>query len=267
MYVIDICDDIVYLFRMHDRQNIEVFHLLFLDWLGRKLDKASYALKGGCNLRFFFGSIRYSEDIDLDIGLQEPAHALCDRVNGILEGQPFRQTLLARGIEIEHITEAKQTETVQRWKVGILTDVTERPLPTKIEFSRRGLDAGRRFEHVDPGVTAPYCLGPILTNHYDTMTATRQKLAALQSRKVPQARDVFDLHLLRSAGADIGRAAREAGLSLSDLESRVMCLTYGLFAGQVLAYLPAGELDRHADPAVWDRMVLSVAEAIQEAPP
>ena len=46
---------------MHILQQIEYierFHLLFLAQLGQKLDKRFYALKGGCNLRFFFKSIR-----------------------------------------------------------------------------------------------------------------------------------------------------------------------------------------------------------------
>ena len=46
---------------MHTLQQIgyiERFHLLFLAQLGQKLDKRFYALKGGCNLRFFFKSIR-----------------------------------------------------------------------------------------------------------------------------------------------------------------------------------------------------------------
>ena len=30
-------------------------------------DKSLIALKGGCNLRFYFASIRYSEDIDFDV--------------------------------------------------------------------------------------------------------------------------------------------------------------------------------------------------------
>jgi hypothetical protein len=46
---------------------VELFHLLFLDQLGRKLDKRVYALKEGYNLRFFMKSIRYSEDMDIDI--------------------------------------------------------------------------------------------------------------------------------------------------------------------------------------------------------
>ena len=49
------------------KEYIEIFHLIFLRHLENKLDKTLYSLKGGCNLRFFFKSIRYSEDIDFDI--------------------------------------------------------------------------------------------------------------------------------------------------------------------------------------------------------
>jgi len=48
------------------RQRVELFHLVFLRALVAKgEDKALFCLKGGCNLRFYFESIRYSEDIDL----------------------------------------------------------------------------------------------------------------------------------------------------------------------------------------------------------
>ncbi len=255
----------MYLYCMNDRQYIELFHLLFLDWIGRKLNKASYVLKGGCNLRFFFRSIRYSEDIDIDVNAEEPVYSLREKVNGILQGKPFRQTLLAQGIELEHITESKQTETVQRWKLGLLIKTLERLLPTKIEFSRRGLvDSGVRFEPVDYEVTALYRLAPVLVNHYDGIVATRQKFEALQSRKAPQARDVFDLYLLRSVGVDIGKIAQDAGFSLSSLQSRVMDITHKIFVGQVLAYLPPAEQDRYSDSDVWDTIVLSLVADIQE---
>jgi hypothetical protein len=45
----------------------ELFHLAFLRALARKIPASSFAVKGGSNLRFFFSSDRYSEDIDLDI--------------------------------------------------------------------------------------------------------------------------------------------------------------------------------------------------------
>lgn len=49
------------------RQAIELFHLVFLRALvAKNEDRALVSLKGGCNLRFYFGSVRYSEDIDFD---------------------------------------------------------------------------------------------------------------------------------------------------------------------------------------------------------
>ena len=88
---------------------IERFHLLFLARLGQKLDKRFYALKGGCNLRFFFKSMRYSEDMDLDVQTI-PVNGLRGRVAGILKSAPFLQALAVHGMNIEHVTEAKQTE-------------------------------------------------------------------------------------------------------------------------------------------------------------
>lgn len=49
------------------RQLREVFHLIFLGQLLRVSDPTLYVLKGGTNLRFFFHSPRYSEDMDIDV--------------------------------------------------------------------------------------------------------------------------------------------------------------------------------------------------------
>ena len=69
---------------------IEIFHLLFLDQLGRRLDKNHYTLNGGCNLRFFLKSIHYSQDLDL--GLQTVGQqTLKKAVDQILESSPFHQ--------------------------------------------------------------------------------------------------------------------------------------------------------------------------------
>ena len=102
------------------RQYVELFHLLFVSQLVRKLDKRFYALKGGCNMRFFFKSPRYSEDIDLDVhGIS--VDVLRTKVNSILNSKPFTDILQVRDIEIEHITEHEQTEATQR---GITTNIS-----------------------------------------------------------------------------------------------------------------------------------------------
>ena len=58
--------------QLSDRQAVELFHLLFLRTLLAGPEKTHIVLKGGCNLRFFFGSARYSEDIDFDVAVIAP---------------------------------------------------------------------------------------------------------------------------------------------------------------------------------------------------
>ena len=65
---------------LNPKQSVEIFHLILLGDIGRKLDKQKWALKGGCNLRFFFRSPRYSDDMDLDVrGV--PVDVLREKVN------------------------------------------------------------------------------------------------------------------------------------------------------------------------------------------
>lgn len=45
----------------------EVFHLEFLRYLAADMPTGFWALKGGVNLRLFFRSIRYSEDMYIDV--------------------------------------------------------------------------------------------------------------------------------------------------------------------------------------------------------
>ena len=65
--------------KLGDIQAVEQFHLLFLAHFGARVDKKLYCLKGGCNLRFFWKSIRYSEDIDFDV--HTIARSLCKKTS------------------------------------------------------------------------------------------------------------------------------------------------------------------------------------------
>lgn len=90
---------------------IEIFHLLFLRAFGARVDKALFALKGGCNLRFFLKSIRYSEDMDLDIQTMSVG-TLRNNVSRLLDAASFAQALRAHGIEIVRTSLPKQTNTL-----------------------------------------------------------------------------------------------------------------------------------------------------------
>src|SRR5476651_58705 len=86
-----------------ERQAIELFHLVFVAHLGRRVDKALFAIKGGCNLRFYCRSIRYSEDIDFDIRTMGTA-TLANHVDSLLTAPAFTQALQIKQIEIDHVT-------------------------------------------------------------------------------------------------------------------------------------------------------------------
>lgn len=81
-------------------------------FLGRKLDKRFYAVKGGCNLRFFLHSFRYSEDMDMDVrGI--PQERLRSTVEGILQSKPLDRILSVKGLHVQTWTAPKQTATTQ----------------------------------------------------------------------------------------------------------------------------------------------------------
>mgnify|MGYP003338539853 CR=1 FL=1 len=78
--------------------------------------RRNYPILG--NLRFFFGSVRYSEDLDLDVQ-RVPTRTLRGRVDGLLESPRFLNPLRAAGIEISSASAPKQTDTTQRWKLAL----------------------------------------------------------------------------------------------------------------------------------------------------
>src|SRR5450432_4265667 len=101
------------------RQTIEMFHLVFLRALAAKgEDKSLFALKGGCNLRFFFQSVRYSEDIDIDASIVAKG-TLKNKIDRLLVAPMLVGPLKSRSIEIVDVSAPKQTDTTQRWKVGL----------------------------------------------------------------------------------------------------------------------------------------------------
>lgn len=245
-----------------ERQIIEIFHLLFLRAFGARVDKSLFALKGGCNLRFFLKSIRYSEDLDLDIHTMAVG-TLRNNLSRLLEAQSFVQSLRAQGIEIGRTSLPKQTETTQRWKLTLRIVESAAEVPTKIEFSRRGLEGEKAVEPVDPGIIRAYRLYPVIVQHYSVHTAFAQKISALALREQVQSRDVFDLKQLLDAGGAEQPLPATTAANLSLAIDHALAVDYDAFAGQVLAFLEPEYQEHYRNRKVWAALRGQVVDSLE----
>jgi predicted nucleotidyltransferase component of viral defense system len=252
---------------LSDREAIEVFHLSFVRVLFSGPDKSSFAIKGGCNLRFYFGSIRYSEDIDFDVQQRVPVHTLKSKVEGILTGTALTLSLKSSGLRISRWSAPKQTETTQRWKAALAVSGKTNELNTKIEFSRRPALEEARIEAVDPAIVQHYRLMPTVATHYPVAAALRQKVLALIGRREVQVRDLFDLSvLLARSGGDVSGLASMSKEVKQAIE-RAADLTYDQYVAQVVAYLTAENAESYSSREAWEAMQGQVVDALQRVLP
>jgi predicted nucleotidyltransferase component of viral defense system len=235
-------------------QHVECFHLVLLRFLEARLDRASFVVKGGVNLRVWFASLRYSEDLDLDVTKGSP-HALRERIDKLITTKPFGDTLGAQGLTLVRSSQPKQTDTTQRWKLELRAEELELPLHTRIEFSRRGVVEEHALEPVRPEIVRPYGLLAPTVQHYTARGAVRQKIAALASRNEPQARDVWDLeHLLRTTRVDPGPFSAAGRKAVSVALDRARGLAFDVYRSQVVPYLAPEHQDVYGSPVAWERM-------------
>lgn len=246
------------------RQSVELFHLLFLNQLGRKLNKRLYAVKGGCNMRFYFNSIRYSEDMDIDIQIINK-DTLAKNVNQILTSTPFRNILRTYQLEILSVNSPKQTQTTQRWKLALKSSTSTLPLYTKIEFSR-GNQLGNDviFEPINSQILKQYSLMPIMANHYSIQKMYEQKILALALRTETQSRDVFDLYVLIASGISLTSLEKETKNHLAVAITNAKSITFTDFKGQVIAYLFEEDQKLYDDKMVWEKIVEKVVRTLTE---
>lgn len=243
---------------MDIREAVEKFHLVFLKHFAPLAGPGTICLKGGVNLRLYHNSPRLSEDIDFDarkVGVE----ILKKNVNKVLAGRPLLMELAASGMDLVEAKAAKQTATVQRWKVQLVHEA--HPVATRLEFSRR---AERNFEScaAEPpsaSILAEHRVVPFVFNHYTAVAAYRQKVEALALRSQVQARDAFDLdHLSAFAKAGAEVSPQIAARALEQLS----LITFEMFQEQVVPFLPADLADYHGTPAAWKSLATRVGKAL-----
>jgi predicted nucleotidyltransferase component of viral defense system len=252
---------------MDDRSalaQIERFHLVLLRLLEGRLERASWVVKGGVNLRAWFGSRRYSEDLDIDL-VRGARHVVEERVDKLLASRPFRDLLATQGLILSRTTKPKQTETTQRWKFEIRPERASVPLHTRVEFSRRGSRDEYVLEPVRADIVRRYGVPAPMVNHYTAASAIRQKIHALGSRAETQARDVWDLdHLLRTTGADPRPLSPPAQRALPEAIDRALALPFEVFKAQVVPFLAPDDQEIYGTADAWARMCELVAARLAE---
>ncbi|MDA0680973.1 MAG: nucleotidyl transferase AbiEii/AbiGii toxin family protein [Proteobacteria bacterium] len=252
-----------------DTQLREAFHFCFLHRLLKISDIELYILKGGVNLRFFFGSPRYSEDMDLDV-VAGSVTTLKKNGYKILEDAAFHRGL--RVFDIDRIdvndpAKAKHTGTTQRFACSLVRGSGVR-LPTKVEFSRRANDPGDAadIELIDATIARPYRKLAFRCRRYNGSAAVVQKIYALAGRTVTQARDVFDLGIL-IRGGHFGAAIKEGALKNAPVRQAIECLM-GLkwedYEGQVVEYLDDDSREEFGDNNSWVMLQNSVFESLED---
>lgn len=250
----------------------EAFHVALLRELVRRVDPSLFRLKGGVNLRLFFGSIRYSEDMDLD-GDKRARPALRREVGRLLGDPALLRQLAAQGIRgIEARTGPnKDTETTLRYKMRVVSPGGV-PLPSKVEVSFRGdgSAADAMIEDADGRIVSRYVSSgdlPLRVAHYTLMPAVKQKIAALGLRAEVQARDVFDLALLaRKSVARLDLTFLRRSLkddTLREARNRALTLSYEQYRDTVVEFLDPAERLSLATEGAWDEQRLFAVELIE----
>lgn len=247
----------------------EIVHLGILRELTRIRTGNAVTVKGGVNLRLFFGSPRYSEDMDLD-GTARASDTIRDALKGVVEDTAFSRGLRPFGIRGLDPGEGpnKDTDTTFRYKFGVIVSGGIR-YPTKVEVSfrdRQGTD-GTALASPDPEILKTYGMASFAIPHYEREAAVRQKLGALGGRREAQARDVFDLFMLvpQAAPAELIRYLGK-GLTASTLKeahARALAITYEEYVGQVMEFLGEQTRATYGNQAAWDDMRLRAAGLIE----
>ena len=245
---------------------IERFQAAFLEVATATLPVADYALKGGANLRFFFGSVRSSKDMDFDY-LADRFEAWEDRVNALFDGRALERLLRLRGIHITRLNRVKkQTEVTRRWTLSLATESVS-DASSKVEFSAReapGAPASdREVAGVDPEPAKTLGMGRVLLQHYVPHAAISQKVRALRQRTHTEPRDIFDLdHLFRRYPG----ALESSHLAVDEIDAavaRARALAYDEYRSAVVPFIDEELWPIVGSAESWEAMRTRVVDALE----
>ena len=117
------------------------------------------------------------------------------------------------------------------------------------------MDQPIRVQPIRPEVLEMYRAPSTILPHYTADAAARQKIKALIGRPVPQARDVFDLHVLNTQ-PEIRELDLRSAFSRKELEAALLntySLEYEQFRDTVWSFLSPQRQDQYASKDLWAR--------------
>jgi hypothetical protein len=236
----------------------DAFQLRLLTYLYRGSESASLVLKGGAAMRVLTESARYTQDLDFDHDPHRSLASLQKTVRTAID-----RALRGSGLAATSISEAKQTETVARWKIFGRTTMGEN-LNLTVEVSRRQAPDRSHVLKI-PVQIADRTLPRVYVSVYDERTLTDNKLAALLDERRTAPRDIYDLELLLARGACPSAAAIENLGAQGGLTKRVAdkleLMNWALFRDEVLPTLP-GEDHANVDEGEYLAMKLRLLKAL-----
>jgi predicted nucleotidyltransferase component of viral defense system len=247
-------------------QVAESFHLAFLQALAVRANTSAWALKGGGNLRFFYPSDRFSEDIDIDTFDIEP-WVFQERVDQALASDLLARTLRVLGTQADHVNPKERSPTKSKWVIGLMQTMGGEPAYTKVEVSHREYPY-RAFVKVEPvteAAVAPYAaaLRRPTFGHYLPRAAVAQKIDALGGRTVRQPRDVFDLDLLFRVAPDAVKRGDIAEAGLRTAIARILDIGFDEYRSKVLSFLEPAVAPLYEATDAWESMQIGVAERLE----
>jgi predicted nucleotidyltransferase component of viral defense system len=158
-------------------------------------------LKGGAAMRVLTGSARFTQDLDFD---HDPHRSLASLQNTVRSA--IDRAIHASGLMDTSISEAKQTDTVARWKISGRTNSGEN-MHLAVEVSRRQTPDPNHVVKI-PVQIADRTLPRVYISVYDEQALADNKLAAL----IDDRRTAFlDTHLHRR-----GRVSRDEDTTSGD---------------------------------------------------
>ena len=171
--------------------------------------------------------------------------------------------LTTHGLQLQSFSKPKQTATTQRWKLMLGVEGMKLKLPTKLEFSRRGIKDEVIFENIDPHIISQHQLTPIFSSHYVAQAAFSQKCQALIHRTETQARDVFDLwHLLNTQAKSVMK--KESEFDYHRAIDTVLTVSFDDYKSQVVSYLSSDYQEQYGTKTMWEMMALQLIEAMEK---